>query len=56
MNTESISKSTEQLTKILLLASEQSTGLTGKLIKANVELKLKTIKDDSIGGIIDTFA
>ena len=56
MDISNISQSVEQLTNILLLSVEQSTQLTEKLIKVNVEQKIRDVNAEHIGTIIDTYA
>ncbi|MBN2533945.1 MAG: hypothetical protein JXB88_13730 [Spirochaetales bacterium] len=56
MDISSINQGMEQLTNILLLSAEQSTRLTEKLIKVNVEQKLRGMTEDHPGTMIDTYA
>jgi hypothetical protein len=56
MDISNISQGVEQLTNILLLSVEQSTQLTDKLIKVNVEQKIQGVKAEHIGTVIDTYA
>jgi hypothetical protein len=56
MDVSTINQSIEQLTNILLLSAEQSTQLTEKLIKVNVEQKLRGVNAEHLGTIIDTYA
>lgn len=56
MDISSINQSVEQLTNILLLAVEQRTQLTEKLLKVNVEQKIRGVNAEHIATIIDTYA
>lgn len=56
MDISNISQGVEQLTNILLLSVEQSTQLTEKLVKVNVEQKLRGVNAEHIGAVIDTYA
>jgi hypothetical protein len=56
MDVSAINKGIEQLTNVLLLSVEQSTQLTEKLIKVNVEQKLSSVKAEHLGTVIDTYA
>lgn len=56
MDISAINNSIEQLTNILLLSVEQSTDITEKLLKVNVEQIVHEGKTELIGAIIDTYA
>ena len=56
MDISNINNSIEQLTNILLLSVEQSTELTEKLVKMNVEQKIREGKEEHIGTVIDIYA
>jgi len=56
MDVSTINHGIEQLTNILLLSVEQSTDLTKKLIKVNVEQKILGVNAEDLGSIIDTYA
>jgi len=56
MDISNINKGVEQLTNILLLSVEQSTQLTEKLIKVNVEQKINGLNAEHLGAVIDTYA
>ncbi|MBN2440915.1 MAG: hypothetical protein JXJ04_06205 [Spirochaetales bacterium] len=51
-----INNNVEQLTNILRLSAEQSTDLTKKLLKVNIEQMVPEGKTELIGTFVDTSA
>ena len=56
MDISNINNSIEQLNNILFLSVEQSTDIAEKLIKVNVEQKIREGTAEQIGTVIDIYA
>jgi hypothetical protein len=56
MDIHNITNAIEQLTRILALSAEQSTGIAEKLVRMNIEMQISVDKPDTMGTVIDLYA
>ncbi|WP_455382872.1 hypothetical protein [Salinispira pacifica] len=56
MNAANISRSVQDLTNVLLAATQQSTGLAEKLVKINAQNTINENQLETMGNLVDTYA
>jgi hypothetical protein len=56
MKIDSVSSSTQAMNDLLKMIASKSTEMSDKLLKANIQEKVKVAPSDTLGQNIDTYA